>query len=189
MKNFQLIASGVDVTQLILGYKRRPDIWREDTYLRDYKQGPFKDLESIMLRFPEKTVHETEEALKEHAATHDLQDCINYPGWWQFPEAQKFVRSVMNLVEGERIGRVFLNRLRAGGKIYPHADHPFHAGYWRRFHLVCESEPGVEFRCGDETIHMEPGQVWYFNNALEHEVLNNSASDRVHLVMDFRLPI
>lgn len=189
MKNFQLIASGVDTTQLVFGYKRRPDIWKEDTYLRDYKQAPFKELESIMLRFPEKTVHETEEALAEHIKTHDLQDCINYPGWWQFPEAQKLVRSVMNLVEGERIGRVFINKLSPGGHIYRHADHPFHAGYWRRFHLPLETCPGVEFKCGSEEVYMAAGEIWWFNNALEHEVINRTPIDRVHLVMDFRLPV
>ena len=54
MNNFMMIGHGIDVMPLMLAIKRRPDLWKEDTYLRDYPQGPFKDIESIILRFPVK---------------------------------------------------------------------------------------------------------------------------------------
>jgi hypothetical protein len=43
MRNFQCLEKGVDVLPLLLAIKRRPDLWKEDTYLRDYPQGPFAD--------------------------------------------------------------------------------------------------------------------------------------------------
>jgi hypothetical protein len=60
MNNFQKLASGVNILPLLLAIKRRPDLWKADTYLRDYPQGPFGDIESIILRFPPISVHETE---------------------------------------------------------------------------------------------------------------------------------
>ena len=54
MKNFQQITAGIDIMPLLLAIKRRPDLWKADTYLRDYPQGPFAQIESIMLRFPER---------------------------------------------------------------------------------------------------------------------------------------
>jgi hypothetical protein len=51
---------------------------------------------------------------------------------------------------------------------------------------VVSSAPGVTFRCGDEKVHMETGEVWWFQNALEHEVINNSAHERIHLIIDIR---
>jgi hypothetical protein len=33
---------------------------------------------------------------------------------------------------------------------------------------------------------MQTGQVWWFQNALEHEVINNSAEARLHLIIDIR---
>jgi hypothetical protein len=33
---------------------------------------------------------------------------------------------------------------------------------------------------------MRTGEVWWFNNAIEHEVVNNSADDRIHLIVDIR---
>jgi quercetin dioxygenase-like cupin family protein len=79
-----------------------------------------------------------------------------------------------------------INKLKAGGRIYPHADTPVHAEYWDRFHIVLQSQPGSNFRCDDEWVNMETGDVWWFNNRLEHEVVNNSDDDRIHLVCDIR---
>ena len=42
-----IIGGGVDVIPLNLAIKRMPELWRNDTYLRDYPQGPFGEIESI----------------------------------------------------------------------------------------------------------------------------------------------
>jgi hypothetical protein len=33
---------------------------------------------------------------------------------------------------------------------------------------------------------MAPGETWWFQNAVEHEVINNSPIERIHLVIDIR---
>jgi len=186
MKNFQLIATGIDVTPLMLAIKRRPDIWKHDTYLRDYPQGPFSDIESIMLRFPTKSVFDTEEELKKHESTFDQHENIDYPDYATLTEARPLIMATMNRVGGERLGRAMINKIAPGGRIYPHADTPDHANYYSRFHIVLQSHPGVVFRCGDEQIYMGTGEGWWFNNKLEHEVINNSSDDRIHLIIDIR---
>ena len=48
MKNFLQIASNAAVLPLMLAIHRMEKsnkIWKEDTYLRDYPQGPFGDTE------------------------------------------------------------------------------------------------------------------------------------------------
>ena len=79
-----------------------------------------------------------------------------------------------------------INKISPGGRIYPHADTPAHADYWDRYHVVIAGEPGATFRCGDETVQMRTGQVWWFQNALEHEVFNGSGHARLHLIIDIR---
>jgi hypothetical protein len=79
-----------------------------------------------------------------------------------------------------------INKLRAGGRVFPHADTPEHANYWDRYHVVLKSGPGCNFRCGDEWVHMPPGRVWWFANQLEHEVVNNSPDERIHMIIDIR---
>ena len=186
MRNFLQIATGVDVTPLQLAISRRPELWKEDTYLRDYPQGPFKDIESILLRFPTKGGVEGTEAVQNPESKFDQHENVDYPPYKLLHEARPIVMSLMTRVNGERLGRVIINKIRPGGVIFPHADSKDHADYYSRFHVVLKSQPGVYFRCVDESIHMATGEVWWFNNGLEHEVKNNSADERIHLIVDIR---
>lgn len=200
MRNFLKLTEGANITPLMLAISRfeksitiendkqgkQGGIWKEDTYLRDYAQGPFGDTESIILRFPPRTVHETEEALKNHLANFDQHENVDQPVFKLLPEARPLIFGLMSLVQGERLGRCIINKLRPGGRIFAHADTPAHAEYWDRFHIVLQSRPGVDFRTGDEHVFMAPGEVWWFDNSVEHEVVNNSSEDRIHLVVDIR---
>lgn len=189
MKNFYRIAQGVDVMPLMLAIHRlekMSDAWREGTYLRDYPQGPFGEIESIILRFPAKTVHETEEALKNHVASFDQHENIDQPVFKALPEARPLIFGLMASVQGERLGRVIINKIPPGSRIFPHADTPVHAQYWDRFHVVLSSSPGVVFRAGDEKVYMATSEVWWFDNTKEHEVINNSADDSIHMLVDIR---
>ena len=186
MKNFLRIAEDADVMPLLLAIRRRSELWREDTYLRDYPQGPFAEIESIMLRFPVKTVHETEEELKNHLSTYDQHENIDYPPYKLLPEARPLIMALMARVGGERLGRCMINKIAPAGRIFPHVDTKSHTDYYSRFHIVLQSQPGVAFRAGAESVHMKTGEVWWFDNAQEHEVTNNSADDRIHLIVDIR---
>lgn len=189
MRNFFRLGAGVDVLPLMLAIARRPGLWKEDTYLRDYPQGPFGEVESIMLRFPEKRVFEQEAevaAYKRGEHFYDQHESIDYPAYQVLPEARPIVMNTFAAAGGERLGRVMINNIKPGGKIFPHEDTPEHVKYYSRFHIVLQSAPGVYFRCGDENVYMATGEVWWFNNALEHEVINNSNTDRIHMVLDAR---
>lgn len=189
MKNFYQIAAGLDVTPLMLAIHRLDKsngIWKEDTYLRDYPQGPFGEIESIILRFPTRSVHETEEALKAHLANFDQHENVDQEAFKNLPEARPLIFALMSAVQGERLGRCIINKVAPGGRIYPHEDTKAHAEYYDRFHIVLHSGPGATFNCEDETVSMKTGEVWWFNNALMHDVVNNSSDYRVHLVVDIR---
>jgi hypothetical protein len=191
LNNFQKVATGVDVIPLLVAIKRQPELWQEDSFLRHYPQGPFGEVESIMLRFPEKVELETEEQLNLYKANmlpgFDQHESIDYPAYSVLPEARQLIMNLMAYVKGTRLGRCIINKVNPGGRIFPHADSPEHAGYWQRFHIVLESQPGNVFRAGDEQIHMQQGEIWWFENQVEHEVINNSAESRIHLVVDIRV--
>jgi mannose-6-phosphate isomerase-like protein (cupin superfamily) len=179
MKNFQQVGTA-NLLPLLHQIQRQPELWKADTYLRDYPQGPFGDTETIFLRFPPASVSELEQGTK------DQHECVWMDGAIYLPAARKHLFDLMALTEGERLGRVMINKLRVGGKVYRHADTPVHANYWDRYHFVLQSTPGVAFHCGDEEVWMKPGEVWWFQNALEHEVINNGSTDRVHMIVDIR---
>lgn len=91
----------------------------------------------------------------------------------------------MRRVEGLRLGRVLVTRLAPGRTIAVHADiRGTYAARYARYHAVLQGLPGSLFRAGPETVCMQTGEVWWFDGAAEHEVVNNSADDRIHLVID-----
>ncbi len=189
MMNFQLLPS-IDPTKLLMKIKQNPDLWKEDTFLRDYPQGPFGEIESIMLRFPEKRVFEQEEELEKYKrgeSCFDQHESIDYPAYSILSEARPLVMGLMAYVGGERLGRVMINKIASGGRIYPHADTPEHTDYYTRFHIVLQSGAGCFIRAGDEQLDMRTGQVFWFNNKLEHEVVNNSDADRISMVIDIKV--
>lgn len=189
MRNFHFLPP-VDTTNLMLNIKRHPELWKEDTFLRDYPQGPFGEIESIMLRFPEKRVFEQEEELEKYRrgeSQFDQHESIDYPAFSVLSEARTIVFGLMAFVQGERLGRVMINKIAPGGRIYPHADTPEHTDYYTRFHVVLQSSPGCFLRAGEEQIEMKTGDVFWFNNKLEHEVVNNSALDRISMVVDIKV--
>ncbi len=164
----------------------RAEHWHADTYLRDFPQGPFSQCDSVILRFPPRSVHETRELLDQHLAGFDEHECVWLPVALALPLIERIVFDLARSVQATRIGRVMVNRLQPGGRIYPHADTPSHANYWSRFHVVLRSLPGNRFRCGDEVQEFLTGDIFYFDNRLEHEVQNNSVEPRVHLVIDLK---
>jgi hypothetical protein len=194
LKNFYRIASGVDVTAVMIKLAHNPQLWHADTYLRDYPQGPFGEVDSIICRFPPRSVKETQAEAEAFmtAPGYDQHECKDLPMYDKLPEVRRLVMQMFQAVGGVRLGRVFINRMQPGGRIFKHADTPAHADYWHRHHLVLQSAPGVVFSAGDEQVYMAPGEFWYFNNGKapdrpEHEVFNGSAVQRLHLVMDAKV--
>lgn len=189
MHNFQRIATKTDIMPLLLAIKRRPELWAKDTFLRDYNQGiPFGCVETIFLRWPviQDGSQMTPEQIEAYKAGIDQHESMDRPEYKTLHEARPIVMNLMAYVGGERLGRVMINKIAPGGSITPHADTPAHADYYTRHHLVLQSSPGVVFKCGGEQVYMATGETWWFNNALEHEVINNSADDRIHMIMDVR---
>ena len=92
-------------------------------------------------------------------------------------------------VDGHELGRLLVTKIRPGGRILPHADVTgdyVNQGNISRYHIVLQGLPGSQFRAGDETVCMRTGEVWWFNAHAEHEVFNNSADDRIHLIADVK---
>lgn len=190
MRNFMRLATGANVASLMLAIARRPELWAEDTFLRNYPQGPFGEVESIMLRFPVVATGLTDKQIKLYKQNklpgYDQHESVDQPAYAKLHEARALVMNVFAAVAGERLGRVMINKIAPGGHIFPHADTPAHCDYYRRFHVVLQSAQGVEFRCGNETTYWETGSVFWFNNKLEHEIWNHSDADRIHMIIDAR---
>lgn len=90
--------------------------------------------------------------------------------------------------------RVRLMRLTPGGELSRHADITDRAaglddGQIARLHLPIVTDPSVRFQTWDlddepTTVHMEPGRWWYLDVRKPHRAVNESAAERIHLVVD-----
>ncbi len=95
----------------------------------------------------------------------------------------RYMMEVMGWLGGTW-GRSRLMGLGAGAQVPRHVDCHY---YWRthlRVRIPVITNPGVEFTCGDETVHMKAGECWVFDSFQHHEVHNRGTEKRVHLVLD-----
>ena len=112
--------------------------------------------------------------------TDDIEGPMAATEWL---ERCDYIQQVMAAIGGVW-GRSRLMGLAAGGEVPQHIDINY---YWRthlRIHIPVITNPGVLFTCGDETVHMAPGECWTFDSFRWHDVQNKGAEQRIHLVID-----
>jgi hypothetical protein len=85
---------------------------------------------------------------------------------------------------GEVVARSRLMRLAPGAEVQEHVDFNYHWYSRVRIHIPIVTEPSVRFYCGHDEVHMAPGEAWLFDSWRRHRVVNGSANDRIHLVID-----
>lgn len=186
MQNFQLIAGGHRVQPALAELAASPELWRIFTGRQDTPGSAHHDTECIILRGPK--------AITLEAVFNDLDAYwLDYQG--AMPPLSVVLPTVLALTFEavrklgaiEQLGRVMVVNLKPSGLIDPHTDEGAYAAHYDRFHLVLQSEPGNWFYCGDEAVHMKPGELWKFDHHTEHRVANLSDQGRIHIIIDARL--
>lgn len=158
---------------------RQPELWNQNTLRTEHVGTAHCEADDIWLRFNDISNEISEYIIDNH-------ESIDYPAYDKLPQAHSLIFDLMSVVRGKRLGRVLITKLTPGKKIYPHVDGGSHAAYYERYHIILQNQSGSIFRCGNEVITMNTGDVWWFNNAIEHEVINNSADDRLTLIVDIK---
>jgi len=180
MQNFHRIAAGVDVIPLMHSIVRHPELWNENRLRTTFDDTPHAEVDDIWLRFNQVDGREISQI-------GDDLEAVACPAWSVLP-AKPLVLDLMRRVEASRLGRVLVTRLRPGKRILAHMDVlGAYAHYYQRYHVVLQGLPGSLFTAGEETVCMQTGEVWWFNAHAMHEVVNNSADDRVHMLVDLRI--
>ncbi len=162
---------------------RRPELWNANRFRTTYPNTPHGDVDDIWLRFSDASKCDTTSTV--------IGD--NNPVWHPAAKVlpfQPIVLDLMRRVGAYGLDRCLITRLRPGKRILPHADDQgsyVHDPERERYHVVLQGLPGSLYRTGDETVTMLTGEVWLFDALTEHEVINNSADDRIHMLVDLRL--
>lgn len=97
----------------------------------------------------------------------------------QTPYMQQVLESFDSVLSRSR-----LMRLEGLHDVPLHSD--INAHWWSRvrIHVPIVTTPDVIFHCGDQQVHMAPGEAWIFDAWKMHQVVNPSGYTRVHLVVD-----
>lgn len=180
MQNFYRLAQGLPIVPLMAAIHAQKELWDTNPLRTTHPASPHTQAHDILLRFNEITKGEEAKVIDEH-------ESVNYPAWYKLPQAQAMVFDLMRTVNGLRLGRVMITKLVPGAVIAPHVDGGSHAAYYERFHITLQNNPGSVFKCGDETVHMAAGEVWWFDNQVEHSVVNNSGDDRLTMIVDIQV--
>lgn len=189
MRNFVRISQGFDTIPLVNAISRQPELWNQETLRTTHPGTPHTQVDDILLRFNDlteaKKARDEGKPLSEYAGmVMDQHESICWPAWYKLPEAHKVIFDLMRYTQAVRLGRVIITRLPPGKIITPHVDSGDHAAYYDRYHIILQNNPGSIFHCGYEAVSMKAGEIWWFQNAIEHSVENYSNDDRLTMIID-----
>lgn len=176
MKNFYCLTKGLPVVPLVTQLHIQSDLWDQNNLRTTHPGSPHTKVSDIWLRFNEMPTDVNQ--------IIDDKECIFYPAWDKLPDAQALIFDLMRVVKGTRLGRCVITKMKPGATIDPHRDEGAPATYYERFHIMLQNAPGAMFDCGDESVYMEAGSAWWFNNTEVHAVVNNSDTDRITMIVD-----
>jgi hypothetical protein len=180
MQHFKRLLTNIDVGPMLDALDARPQLWDEITLRQDTPGSPHHDTRCIWLRGPrEITLDSVFNDTKsfDYLSMGELAESV-YP----------LVAPILRQLGSTLLGRVMIAELKPGGFIDPHEDQGQYAKKFSRFHLVLTSDLGNTFTVENESVHMAPGELWWFNHRGEHQVRNDSATPRVHIIFDAVVP-
>ncbi|NBV06663.1 MAG: aspartyl beta-hydroxylase [Proteobacteria bacterium] len=183
MQYFHKISENEPVASLLAAVMRQPELWNQNLLRTTHEGTPHSEVSDIWLRFNDLSEYKK---TNERSTILDQHESIDYPAFAMLPQARQIIFNLMRFVEGKRLGRVLITKLEPSKKIYPHVDSGDHAAYYDRYHVVLKNSEGSIFRAGNEVLCMKAGDIYWFDNSAEHEVINNSYDDRIVMIVDIR---
>lgn len=179
MQHFHRIATGLPVQPLLDQLAAQPALWDDVTARQEAPGSAHHDTRCIFVRGPQE--------FTAHSAFNDLVSLDREHVIEALPAVKDLVQLAFTAIDGAELARVMLAELRPDGAIDPHADQGAYAERFSRFHVALQSDEGNTFYCGGESVHMAPGELWWFNHQQMHYVANASARPRIHLIIDARV--
>lgn len=162
----------LDTAPLLWALRANEDLWNERTMRTESPSSPHRELDDIWVRY---AAPAQAHLPGEHTA--EWYPCVN-----RLP-VQQYVDRMMTHFDGKQLGGILLTRIPAGATCHPHIDRGWHAETYEKFALQVTSAPGQEFCVEDERLETKPGQVFWFDNSHLHWVTNNTAHERITLIV------
>lgn len=181
-KNIAMVARGIDVTPVLAELDALPELWNMYRMRTAFYGSPHNHISDIWVRYNAWANFDPENP----AAFNDPHESVFYEAWGALPSLRELVFNVMRLVEGTRLGGILITRIPPGGRVEPHIDRGWHAGYYEKFAVSLKAGPGQAFNFEDGPFVTAPGDLFTFDNSQSHWVTNDSEEERVTLIICIR---
>lgn len=183
-RDFNLIATGVDVRPYMAQLRANPELWDGS---RDFRKAPrhggqlspHRDSQDVWVR------HQNYEVLLDAYDTEAGRESIMKPAiseWYpeskKLPAAMDMATQVCRHLGAIQLGGSYVIKIDAGKKVHPHRDLSWHSTYYGKYMVILKTQPGVVFgweRSGN--LIPEVGDLWNFENDTTHWVNNDSDED------------
>lgn len=175
MQNLLHLASGLSAKPLELALRRNPQLWNQHSARTTHVKSPHCQVDDIWVRYAA--------TLLEGQGEHES---VWYPSLAALPSVRDLAFQVMAMVQGERLGGILITRVPAGHSVLPHIDHGWHAQHYDKFAVQIASHPQQCFRYAEGQHVSAPGDLYWFNNQVEHSVINDSPVERITLILCIR---
>ena len=164
----------LDVSELVRQIDANPSIWNRFTERTDSHLSPHREVDDVWYRTcPRDRFHEMG---GEHTSEW-------YPAAQETPALVDLVGQVFNYVHGYRLGGVLLTRVPPGKYVYPHTDNGWHADYYDKICVSIKANKYQAFNFPGVSHASDPGDMFWFENSIEHWVTNPSDEERISLII------
>lgn len=157
----------IDVTGLQWALKEHPELWDQNTARTAPETSPHHGLSDIWARFAPPGV--------DGSQPHDST-------WYDsplLPILKPMARELMSLAHGKKLGGVLITKIPPGALCKKHCDPGWHAREYEKVAVQVQSAPLQEFHFNGQSLVTKPGDIFWFDNAHEHWVTNDSQLPRV----------
>ena len=173
MKNIRIIKTGVDVSKILQQLKQYPEDWGSQKNLQNTEQLDPTEytvtvdvLQLIMGGVKTETQY-----------VGNTEICIQTPAYEKHTEILTYLGKYF-----KKLRRCGFLALPVGEMVGSHIDEGTYYLTKDRYHLSIQGK--YEYTVGEETVIIEPGTLFWFNNKLPHKAVNIGENIRITFVFD-----
>jgi hypothetical protein len=180
LRHFIKLGEGVDTRQVLVALHHNENLWNQNPIRKISAGSPHAEMDDIWVRYKDPK----EVDINNRADMH-------FPVWldayYKLPQLRNIIFSVMAQCQAEHLGFVLITRIPPGCKVYPHKDAGWHPEFYNtKVYVALQTNDKCVNRVEEESVVMKTGDVWYWDNLKEHDVINDGDEDRITLIICLR---
>ena len=173
MKNIRIIETGVNVSKILEQLEQYSEDWGSQKNIKDTEQ-----LDSSKYTVTVDVLQLIMGGItKEGEYVGNTEICNKTPAYEHHTEVLKFVFDRF-----KKLRRCAFLSLPVGEMVGSHIDEGTYYLTKDRYHLSIQGK--YEYTVGEETMIVEPGTLFWFNNKLPHKAVNIGDNVRITFVFD-----